>query len=572
MIKNSVLKLLDLSKIVYLASILITLILAAMFFSSLNIEGYTKIDGIEYCEVDHAWDAASICHFYNTDALGMATISDGIVHGHCLKHWNIGTCPNVFPSLFILMILAIFIKNIALVQLANAFIQLLVFIILLNYLYKEIFPKISLYTLSLANFLLSVFLIWPLFYRDALINTNFFSPFHIGAFFNTMLAIILLLKYYKTSKYKYLIWYALLVIISFFSNSIFILFFGAPMAFALLILLLSDKRKNVVILLLTTIVSFFIGWLIYRSFVVLKIFYVTEMHSVPGNILPSLIIAVSQLKSLIMEVSIFPRIVFGATYFSIILFSSYAIFIVIKHFAEWSKNDFKTTFSFVEIYIMFFSLLIVVTMAGPILWGIYFSIAEIRYFIFGFFLGLPNLAFIADYLFFQKKPKLIALITICITILLIVFVTLNYGKYTPFSVASKIRSYYPGIARAVDDLSKKYPLKNGTGFHWDTHPVTYLSKNGNKVISTYTGIYIRHFGNNLSSFFYNNFNNKDTAFFNYIVLRSLEDTTQVCNFFGNKIIRVSQNGYRFYLVPDFYYDRNTCQAVLTNRNAFINSK
>jgi len=57
------------------------------------------------------------------------------------------------------------------------------------------------------------------------------------------------------------------------------------------------------------------------------------------------------------------------------------------------------------------------------------------------------------------------------------------------------------------------------------------------------------------------------AYFNFIILREWGDTTRICEIFGDSIVRVTEGGYRFYLVPEFAYDESYF-PVLTGKYDF----
>jgi hypothetical protein len=568
MTNNPTFKSLLLSRLVYFSSIVLSLMFVAVFFSSLDIEGSNK-DKPDTAAINNYYSLSSIYSFYDSDALFAIYFCKGTLKDGCFKYWNVGSDTNLFPSILIFMVLTYFIKSVLTIQLLFAFIQYLIFIILLNILFFTIFPKISLYALSIVNFMLILFLICPLYIRNIIINTNLFLPYHSGAFLNSILAIILMLKFINTNKNSYLIWFGMIVCLGYFSDSIFIIYFPVPFIMTMALFINSIKTNQIIKLICITIFSVFLGWFSYKTMVHFQLFYVSPTPDAPGNIKQSFSVAFNQFKSLIV-VGGLRSFVFGLTFISILFSIILSIYFSIKQIiilctklpSEWNSYRF---------YSIFYGILVVGAIAAPIYRGIYFYDWNIRYCIFPIFLGLANVGFFMGY-YLHSKKNLLKSSAIFAFALLFIFLSLIYNEYKPFSIFTKVNSYYPGIVKAVDDLSLKYPLKNGVGDHWDSKHLTVLSKNGVTVYTMFDNLYLWFHGNNKSLMFYKDCNMTDTAFFNFVVLRMTKDTTYICNFFGDKIKRVTIDGYKFYLVPDFYYERSTGAPTLTNRNVFFNTR
>jgi len=560
-------KLFNLPVLIYVSSIFLSLMFVAVFFSSLDIEG-SKLTGDKSTTINNNYSISSIYNFYDSDAIGLITICKGVLFDKCYKDWNIGTFPSLFPSVIIYFILCIFIKNVLYIQITYAFIQFILLVILINILYRTVFPKMSLYALSISNSALTLFLIWPLYLPDIIINTNFFLPYHSGAFLNTLLALILMLKYLKTQKKTYLIWLGVIVILGSFSDSFFIVYFVLPLLISLALYIKSNKTKQIIRIIIFTILSVIVGLLSYWGLIKSKVVTVSFMPYVFENIGKSFDLAYNQFKYLIV-IDGLRRYIFSLTYITIFLTICYAVYLSIKQlFSFFSKQS--NIWNSYNFFILFYCASIIGAIAAPICRGIYFHEWSIRYCIFPIFLGLTNIGLICGYYFHSKFQNLVKVTSIVCVAILFIYFTLIYNKLKPFLIFSRIGSYYSGIVKATDDLSMIYPLKKGVADHWDAKHIGELSKKGNKLFTIYnTSLLGWHHGNNTKMLLFTDCNQSDTAFYNFIVLRSLNDTSFLCNFFGDNIKRVSQNGYKFYLVPDFYYDPYTGHPVLTTRNAFV---
>jgi hypothetical protein len=449
------------------------------------------------------------------------------------------------------------------IQLAYGFIQFFLLLLLINILFRTILPEISLYTLSIVNIILTLFLIWPLFQREVLINTNFSLSYHAGAFLNSLLAFIIMLRYINTRKLSTLVWFGTVILLAFFSDKIFLIYFPLPVILSFLLFMKSENSNPILMLIGITLFSLLTGWLLFRTLVLNEVFYVTPAPISPDNGRQSFHVAFNQFKSLIENGGL-RSYVFGLTFISILfsLISAlyYSIIQVQRYFHKSGPG--WNAFKFYNIY---FSILTLGAISAPIYKGIYYSEWQIRYCIFPVFLGLTNIGIYLDY-YLHPSEKALRLLAIFATTVLFLFFIVNYHKYKPFSVFEKVSAYYPGIVKAADNLSLRYPLKNGVGNHWDSKHITGLSKNGVRVYSVFDNLHFWFHGNNKLLALYKDCNKTDTAFFNFVVLRTLGDTAYVCNFFGDKIKRVTQDGFRFYLVPDFYYDRMTGKPVMREKN------
>lgn len=572
MLKNNLFKIFKINWLIYISSFLINILIAAAFFSSLDVEGYKEMkDGKEISYIERNFpisNFASIYMFYNSDALWMATLSDGIVNGNCYKGWDIGTCPNIFPSLPIFLILMLLFKNIILIQLINAFIQLIIFLILMNILYKVILPDISLYALSITNLIFSILLIVPIYSRDTIIIANLFLPFHIGAFINSLLAIIFILKYFKTNRTIYIFLFSIIHFLACYSDNIFLAFFTIPFSLTLVFFICKSNKWIVVKTFLVLLISLIASKYIYYISITQKWFYITTTTYHVISIKKSFLHLIFNLKEQIISVDL-SSIVFIFIFLSIIFSIVFSIVLIKKVVLFWFRREKLQDRNLFQFYLLFFSIMTIGTFSAPVILGIFIGVGEIRYCAFSFFLALTNITLISFYFISKHRTIYEPGLSVIFIIIPVLFLTLNGKSSNPLIVIKKVKSYYPGIVRALDKLSSQYPLKNGVAEHWHTKYVTCLSRKGNKVIPIYDNSLLpRHFGNNINSIFYGNCNQKDTAFFNYIIEQGLTDTTFIYSFFRNNVKPIIIDGYKFYLVNDSYYDRNTVLPVITNKNIF----
>src|ERR1035437_9193719 len=178
------------STILYILSFIIMGVMVLMMFSSLE---YTSPWG---------WRGFNV--LTSSDATLLHQISkDFIKHPASILDWDFGTCFNMYPTFFIMLLNTFTFTNPSIVVFSTALIHFSLLILLINILLKKINDKISIYSLIISNLSILIFLEYAIKTNDfGLFTSYLFLPYHLGAFINAICSLILAFSYFKKQDRK----------------------------------------------------------------------------------------------------------------------------------------------------------------------------------------------------------------------------------------------------------------------------------------------------------------------------------------------------------------------------------
>jgi hypothetical protein len=526
--------------LIYLFSFLVMGILVLMMFDSFD---YTSNRG---------WNNGYNV-FTNSDSSLLYQIStDFLKHPASIFDWDFGTCFYIFPNLFIMLITTTVFSNPSVALFATSIILFSLLIYLVNFFLQKVFDGISKFSLIISNLSILLFVIYTIVNGDfILITSHLFIPMHLGAFINTIAALILVFYYLKFKQYKFIIYLSILNIISIFSDLIYFVNFIFPIILALvsiMILKRNSNKKDYLTVLISIVLSGILGYLTYYIIVNQGILTVIPFRRMPDNIINSFDLLIKSIFEIISN----SKIAFLIMCVSIITITL-NVYIIIKLIYRMkinlSANENRLLF-----YLIFMIYFFIITISAPVLNGTFLGIDCIRYIISPIYLTIFNTGLIIEYLLSksQKRIKYTAIISSSIIFAYTIFILLNYSKNNPFKSFDKIQNYYPPMVKATDELSKRYNFKHGLGNYWDARFITVFSKQNvivNMVRSTFDPV---RYANNSHYYYFDDYNKKDTVVYNFVVLRMLEDTSKIYQIFDKEdIIKITLEGNSFYLLPDF---------------------
>jgi hypothetical protein len=187
------------------------------------------------------------------------------------------------------------------------------------------------------------------------------------------------------------------------------------------------------------------------------------------------------------------------SYLSIIGSIIFSLVHLINRLKSIFKYKTNSEINYLELFNYYFTIFAIGSIAAPIAIGVYFSEWQIRYCIFPFYLGIMNIIFFINYLWLDKnKNTIIKYISIVTVSICTIYIIINNNKYKPFSVVSKIGSFYPAVVKATDELSSVIPLKNGIGDYWDAKHISVLSKKNIIVNTVFSNLHGWFHTNNLN--------------------------------------------------------------------------
>jgi hypothetical protein len=522
----------------YLFSLLVLGLLLLMMFASFDYKNDGHLNSFHV--LTHS-DATLLYQFSK----------DFLQHPACINDWNFGTNFYIFPNLIIMLVMTFLFTNPSFALFSSAVSLFFLLIFSINFLFNKVFNGISKYSLIISNFMLSALIVYAIIIKDFVyITSNLFSPYHLGAFINSIIGLILILSYLKSKHLKNIIFLLVLSVIAIVSDRIFIVYFIIPVILTFLTILLFKKyqrRREYLIILLYVIISGCLGYLIHEFIVKWNILKLDRIPSAPNNTANSfklffqnlyIISTAHGINILIMSIALISII------FSTII-SLRKLFINNQILSGKSEN--------ILVYFLFMFYFLIVVIPAPCIKGIYFDMSTLRYNIFPIYLALLNTGLLFEYFFVNVKNglKYLAIISICLVLIYIAFLSINLNRLNPFSSIAKIRNYYPSLAKSADELSEKYHVKYGLGCYWDARFITVFSKQNVRVnIVKYPFDPVRYTCN--SYYYYTDYIKKNPVVYNFVVLNCLDDTSRIYKIFDRQSIKkVKIDDNEFYLLPDF---------------------
>ncbi len=541
----------------YWTTIILIVVLMLEMFNSLDFSGIEN--------------NGSFYELSNSDSLALnAYCRDIIGNIRNMLTWNLGTALWFFPNTLLMVLIELFVPQTLYVQVIYGMIQVLLILFLSNYLMRIIYPQISKIYLSISNISLSLFFIYTISYKDFLdFTSNLIVPYHTGAFIGVFICLILLFKYLSTKKSYFLYSYLFISIISNISDGLVSIYLCGPVILTLTIVLFiykAEHKKEIIRLLFLSIIAFIGSYLLQKK---LQPLFNVDFNGLgfitKDNIIFSYNMMTSQYLSYFKAGGI-QSVIMYLSALSFLASGVLSLMLLIKKKKEQSSSDLLFF-----IYFLFTFSFIAITFFAPIILGVYGGFYSIRYNVVLLYLAMLNIGFIIAYIAKIRSLNLYFRIS-CILILLFSSYTIVKAKQdNPIKVFAKLNNYYPTFIKATDTFAKANHCKYGVGYLWDARYITSISKEKLMVNTVFDSMSPWLFVNNRDRYFWTNDSRKQPVVYNFIVLRTLGDTSKIYKIFGvENIKKVTIDGYSFYKVPDFVFEKETYQLkIVDNQNATL---
>jgi hypothetical protein len=381
--------------IIYILSFLLMAIIVLIMFASLN---YSQIAGFN----------SGYYILTNSDASLLYQVStDFLKHQGSLFDWNFGTCFYFFPNLLIMLFVTALFSNPSVAIFASSIILFSTLVLLVNILFSKIIPGISKYSLVISNLSILAFMVYTINTSDfSYLTSHLFLPLHLGAFLNSVLALIFVFYYLQKKSLKFIVYMSLVSILAIFSDMIYLIYFIFPLLFVFLSFLLfvkSFRKKEHYIIAGSLLVSGFLGYIFLETIINNKILDLYPLRRMPENVSFSFHLLLNNLKefSLKRPVTIIIAII-------IILSSIFAIYASLKKIIK-SKRGFSGGSYNTEIYLLYSIYFLIIAIASPIINGSYQGADCIRYIMPPIYLMLFNTGLIFEYILINSKKKAVFL-------------------------------------------------------------------------------------------------------------------------------------------------------------------
>ncbi len=484
----------------------------------------------------------TIDSWFNSDALTQYHFFTGIERGDSLKDWKISTVSHYFPTIALFGTGYYLFHNPGISMLFYVAMQLLIILLLFSWLVKQLVQEYVTEARLIGLLFVSLFILYALFVPDVDMTSNFLLPYHTGMFLNMLLASVFLMKYLKKQQWLYLLLMSVTVSLATLSNSLFHVYFTAPALVVVGACALNDKKRYLPALI-AIVLSVVAGLILKKIFPQLAI--QLALHPTHYDSFAMLADSVRYaFNSSLLVASIF--ILFFVSY----MYSVVRSIQTIRHIAKASVSDLTNY----ELYHLFYVVLVMSSLLGPIVAGNYVGIWCIRYIIYSFILGLFNVGIILAYHCTLKTAIYFKSFAYIMLLSSVAFAGMRALHQNPFGAFNRLTSYNCSDAQAVDSLSMRFHLKNGVSVFWHAKTISVFSKQKVKVVFAIDNLKIWKHSFHIPDFKQDSVGKP--AYYNFIVLRGRSDTTSLRKIFGDSIVRVNQNGYSFYLVPEFTYNDN----------------
>jgi hypothetical protein len=495
--------------------------------------------------------------FFNSDSLNLAQFyKDVFIDNVDVTKYDTSTCTLVFPIMLTYFPIMFIFRSAVLALLVNGLFEFFLFLILFFWLQKTLRSTISPLYYLVSGLSVLLFLIYLYNYNlNTYLLSCIFLPYHTGALLNTLLSLILVLKYYKTKRLKYLWLFSLVIIVSYFSDNIYIVYFIAPAFLLSVILLISSRRRrrmNIItlaILILSGAVGYFLlsfmNKLGYLNLSGGRLF--DKTHIIPGFKL-----MLGQYLDMISTGG-FNRVIIIYFLLNILVLFSLALRIIIKNLLRRQDDEMLES-----IYIIFSSIFLISVFLAPALAGKYSGYESIRYNIFIFIVALANSGIILRRILINQKYEKLILYSICGLLLL---TTVYYTIIAAVHINPPVLTlnYKPEVVKALEYVNNEYKLKNGVGTYWDAKLASVLMGKSKRLYQVNQTLFPDYMVNNPNVYYHVNRKDSSTPVFNYIVDNDDDiDMAVINNLFNHKQKAIyCANRIVIFQVPDFIFTGNS---------------
>lgn len=426
-----------------------------------------------YCY--YSSNVLTLSFLYSADAIQIPFFAHNILYQHGnIFDWKLPYTPYFFPDMLIVMLISLFSKNIEVVCITYATLQMAFYVFVIGLLFKVATNSKNGARLAIISGLIALVLLATAGMQNELFNTILNSNYHMGG---TLLIFIMLafsITLLEKSSTKSILIHCGLIIITYVSDVLFALYFIAPVLATLTLFcifkLIPIKRylKFFSIITLTTILS--------------DILY----HNLPSFVAKSsahlfhykhIFYWIHQLQLVLVAFYHNDPIIFTlwACYFLLAPFSLVYYHIKKRHAPHYAATTFIILFEWITIA----GGLIGMVLADPGLAHApaYTGLRHAQPLILGpVFIGIPMLIYRHTNISGWLKYNLVY----CATLTLL---TIPVFIHTPKLNAKSILHYYPPELACIDQHAKQLHLHAGIGNYWQAKPFTAFNKTGFNLVA-----------------------------------------------------------------------------------------
>lgn len=508
----------------------------------------------------------NFCSTYiNSDKLYHPVIfRDIFIDGTGIHGWHLNAAPNFFPDMFFYFILMALTNNVLVSDFLFSTLQYIGFILLIYWLYKQLFPKVAARYTTLFIYLMFFFLLIPVFEDRLGITFQLLSiSYHFGATIMALLSFNILIKYLLTGKRLWIILLIMAVSIGTANDRLFLVQFVFPATVLAVFLFNRNGRKKLLVPLAAIALSAVAGIYLFRGLSLLNSIHIigtgfkmfnfdniaTSWHNL-YNHLKGLFLAYHAERAYILIM--------------LIAFASSTVYLLMrlkKIFRPTQEQEMTPVYTLVM-----FTVFIPIVLFMPVINGAYVGRAIIRFNFMALVMGailLPLLLMNVEQLFKKADPflrKALPVATIVFTGLFL------YRLATTDTVGGleQYFNYYPKRARILDELKESHDLKYGVGNYWHAKKTMMYSRNGARLYAVRDGLFSPTYHTTNENWYHAGGKGKHRdPVFNYMTLDGFRNTEKLETIFGNRIDTIFDDGDIVVVkLPEYRFERETREILL----------
>ncbi|MBS4059363.1 MAG: hypothetical protein KG029_03090 [Bacteroidetes bacterium] len=472
--------------------------------------------------------------------------------------------PNFFPDMLLYFVFNAVFQDFRLAMLLFSAFQYSLLLYLLNLVLKEISKNVTWNILAVGNLMmLSVFFVTSVTGDFSFTFYIISISYHLGPFIMAIACLLILMKYMKTGRNKYLFIMLALGFLGVFSNRLFIVMFVFPSA-SLVLFWKSIELRPILIKSILTIITFTISGII--AFKILKGLGIVNVASTDwkmfyfSNISSSFKIMFSQHLRYIYLMDFRGIIVILSTIsFFIILRIAIKYFLRVCIRQEKDFNLPKVFFSF------FFVAFFLIVLFMPVINGSYVGWAILRYNVYVFYFALFSYTFIIYYYINKNKHygKRIFIYFFLVFFGVIDTYTIFYStKHSIREGHSEYFNYYPEYVECADKISKEHNLQYGVAEYWLAKKISMFSKNDLRVYTVHSNAAIWYHVMNKNWYYKTGKGKYGNPEFKFVISNSLNHDS-IRKHMGEPINIFDCSGtLKVWEYPEFQFDKSTRRPSL----------
>ncbi len=535
-------------RILYFLSFLLSVLLILIFYSQ-----------------QQGWN---LNYLFNSDILYFPSLyKDLFIDQYRPEGWYIPGSPGFFPDMALYFIIMGLAGPTVISSCLYSIVQFLLIMLLFNTLIRIVLPTGNLYMLTLVNSLFGLLVLAGVYGDSYLITFHVLSnTYHLGAFVNALIALIFSFCYLRYRKDLYFFLLLITILLAVLSDRLFLILYTVPFLLALVPWL---RRENLALTLKffgANILVPLLGIIILR---LIRLYSGIHLHQLYSDIsmqkmLSSFQVLMQQMKGYILKWNLFSFVLIGS-----LIFTTGLLIFLIAVRREYIKSSAISGQRSLHLVFLIFSLLfMLVVFWAPVLLGDYPSGAKIRYIIFVFYyamlVAVPILSII-----WRPGPALNKLPVYASVTLVTVLIFLAGIKCTDRDFSRGLKTYfgfYPDVARCMDAMKEKYPLKHGVSLYWQAKGGTLFSREDVRLYTVYDANLVpyKHVCNE-NWYYPTGYGKYDPPVFNFIIFPEDEPLDPLYKSMGEPIAREVWGDYVFLLVRDFVYSRSNPFPILKDQ-------